>query len=120
MGRVKQVNFSTLVFIALCVNMVLKFKEINSLVLKKGTLMNTEYLKKHIGAIEPVDPPYYWKKTNLTVVGDSYLDFPYPEEYAWLRVHVVQEDIEPMIECNAFILSTKDAKELDWLKGTRT
>lgn len=25
--------------------------------------------------------------------------------------------VEPMIECNAFILSAKDAKELSWAKG---
>lgn len=52
--------------------------------------MNVDYLKQHIGPVVSIDPPYYWKRMNLTVIGDSYLDFPYPEEYAGLRVHVVQ------------------------------
>lgn len=81
--------------------------------------MNIEHLKQHIGPVLSIDPPYYWKAMNLHVIGDSYLDFPYPEEYAGLRVHVVQEDIEPMIECSAFILSEKDAKGLNWVKGEK-
>jgi len=81
--------------------------------------MNFDYLKEHIGPVVSFDPPYYWKRINLHVIGDSYLDLPYPNEYAGFRVHVVKENIAPMMEYNAFIISEEDVKGLEWLKGDK-
>lgn len=76
--------------------------------------MNLEYLKKNISPITKIDPPYYWSKMNLWVVGDGIVDLPADEELSGLRVLIVKADITPRVAFNALILGDNDVEDLVW------
>lgn len=73
-----------------------------------------KYLKENTSPIIKINPPWYWVKMDLHIIGDAIVDLPREEDYAWLRVMVVQEDTPVLVEYGAIILSAKEAEDMVW------